>query len=79
MYSKMEESNENGLRDKFFKFTSLQGKVPATQSLLYAFNTIPEDRVYQDVGLDGLDEQEGEFTLMVPKRSSNDNYEFFEG
>ena len=55
------------------------GKVPATQSLLYAFNTIPEDRVFQDVGFDGLpDEQEKEIYTNGPDNDpANDNYEFF--
>ena len=55
------------------------GRVPATQSLLYAFNTIPEDRVYQDVGYDGLsDEQEKEIYTNGPLEDpANDNYKFF--
>ena len=55
------------------------GKTPAAQSLLYAFNTIEEDRKLQDVGFDGLnDEQE---RLFYPNGSvedpAGDNYEYF--
>ena len=55
------------------------GKVPSTQSLLYAFNTIAEDRAVQDVGFDGLDDDQ---ELLIysngpPEDPARDNYEFF--
>jgi cell surface protein SprA len=34
------------------------GKVPATQSLIYAFDTNADNRVLQDIGLDGLNNQQ---------------------
>ncbi|MEK9604354.1 MAG: cell surface protein SprA [Flavobacteriaceae bacterium] len=55
------------------------GKVPSTQSLLYAFNTIPEDRVVQDVGFDGLDDREERliYTNGPEEDPARDNYQFF--
>ena len=55
------------------------GKVPSTQSLLYAFNTVPEDRVVQDVGLDGLnDSQERLIYSNGPQEDpARDNYQFY--
>jgi cell surface protein SprA len=55
------------------------GKVPANQSLVYAFNSNPEDRPQQDVGLDGLsDEEEAAiFTNGPPSDPAGDNYEYF--
>ena len=55
------------------------GKVPANQSLVYAFNSNPEDRPQQDVGLDGLsDEEEATiFTNGPPSDPAGDNYEYF--
>jgi cell surface protein SprA len=55
------------------------GKVPSTQSLLYAFNTLPEDRKQQDLGFDGLDdEQEQQVYTNGPKEDpAGDNYRFF--
>ena len=34
------------------------GRVPTNQSLVYAFNAVEEDRILQDVGLDGLSDEE---------------------
>ena len=55
------------------------GKVPATQSLLYAFNTLEQDRVLQDVGLDGLNDLEEReiFTNGSNEDPAGDNYKFF--
>ena len=55
------------------------GKVPSTQSLLYAFNTVAEDRAIQDVGFDGLDDaQERSIYTNGPEEDpAGDNYEFF--
>ena len=55
------------------------GKTPAAQSLLYAFNTVEEDRLLQDVGFDGLNDAEER--LVYPNGPINDpagdNYEYF--
>ena len=55
------------------------GKVPSTQSLLYAFNTVAEDREVQDVGFDGLnDDQERLIYTNGPiDDPARDNYQFF--
>ena len=55
------------------------GKVPSTQSLLYAFNTVAEDRLVQDVGFDGLNDQEERlvYTNGPAEDPAGDNYEFF--
>ena len=55
------------------------GKVPANQSLVYAFNAVEEDRILQDVGLDGLsDEAEREiFTNGPADDPAGDNYQYF--
>lgn len=56
------------------------GKVPANQSLIYAFNTEGEQRLNQDVGLDGLkDIEEGERFpefANLPDPSA-DNYTYY--
>ena len=49
--------------------TTNWGRTPSTQSLLYAFNTVEEDRLLQDVGLDGLsDEEERLVGILLIKR-----------
>ncbi len=55
------------------------GKTPSSQSLLYAFNTIDGDRKLQDLGLDGLnDEEEKEVYFNGPiDDPAGDNYEYF--
>lgn len=56
------------------------GKVPANQSLIYAFNTEGQERINQDVGYDGLqDPEEGELFpnfANLPDPSA-DNYSYF--
>jgi len=60
--------------------SSVWGKVPASTALIYAFDTDANNRIYQDVGLDGLndDEEKKQFpqfaTIADP---AADNYEFF--
>ncbi|MFP9112494.1 cell surface protein SprA [Flavobacterium sp. RHBU_3] len=39
-------------------YTSVWGEVPASQSLIYAFDTDTSNRTLQDVGLDGLNDNE---------------------
>ena len=73
---------ENGLpgpNSQFLAHETSWGMVPSTQSLLYAFNTIPEDRKAQDVGLDGLDDiEEGlVYTNGAKEDPAGDNYQFF--
>ncbi len=42
-------------------YPTIWGEVPASQSLIYAFDTNEGNRAVQDVGFDGLtDEEEGE-------------------
>ena len=55
------------------------GVVPATQSLVYAFNSIESDRLLQDVGLDGLsDDQESSiYTNGPPNDPAGDNYQYY--
>ena len=55
------------------------GKVPSTQSLLYAFNTVAEDRAVQDVGFDGLDDSQERliYTNGPSEDPARDNYQFF--
>ena len=72
---------ENGLPST--EATAVQttnwGRTPSAQSLLYAFNTIEEDRLLQDVGLDGLNDEEER--AVYPNGPANDpagdNYEYF--
>jgi cell surface protein SprA len=55
------------------------GKVPATQSLVYAFNTNSEDRQLQDVGLDGLSDSEEAaiYTNGPVNDPAGDNYQYY--
>ncbi len=59
---------------------SVWGKVPATQSLIYAFDTDPNNRATQDVGLDGLkDNEEGAIYNNFANQPdpAADNYQFY--
>jgi len=60
-------------------FTSAWGKVPVSQSLIYAFDTNTANRNLQDVGLDGLSDEEENvmFAGFDPEDPSADNYQFF--
>ena len=55
------------------------GKVPNNQSLVYAFDTGGQERINQDVGLDGLsDAEEAErFSGFDPEDPAADNYQYF--
>ena len=55
------------------------GKTPSSQSLLYAFNTEENDRILQDVGLDGLaDQEEVDYYPNGPADDpAGDNYTYF--
>ncbi|OYQ38185.1 cell surface protein SprA [Flavobacterium cyanobacteriorum] len=60
-------------------FTTQWGRVPVSQSLIYAFDTEGGNRSVQDVGLDGLpDTQEGIGTPYAGQPDpAADNYQFF--
>ena len=73
---------ENGLpgnTGQNLVYSTPWGEVPSTQSLLYAFNTVSEDRVVQDVGFDGLNDQEERliYTNGPSEDPAGDNYKFF--
>ena len=59
--------------------TTSWGKVPSTQSLLYAFNTNGEDRNLQDLGLDGLNdlEEKNIYNNGPDEDPAGDNYKYF--
>lgn len=61
---------------------SAWGKVPAAQSLLYAFDSNTDNRTLQDIGLDGLNDTEERNTYSSNVNSSPndpalDNYQFY--
>src|SRR5690606_33377006 len=63
-------------------FTSSWSRVPVSQSLIYAFDTDTGNRALQDVGLDGLsdDEEAAKFAAQGYggyEDPSGDNYQFF--
>ena len=73
---------ENGLpgsKEEDLTQNTSWGKVPSTQSLLYAFNTIEEDRVLQDLGFDGLSdlEEKNIYTNGPIEDPAGDNYKYF--
>ncbi len=73
---------ENGLGDGQILVNPqpLWGNIPASQSLIYAFDTNPDARIKQDVGLDGMtNEQEA---VKFPSFASNedpsgDDYQYY--
>ncbi len=60
--------------------TAAWGKVPASQSLIYAFDNDPASRLTQDAGYDGLldKEENGTYTNYMGDDPANDNYLYFE-
>ena len=73
---------ENGLGADQIIVSTVWGNVPASQSLIYAFDTDAGNRGAQDVGFDGLnDAQEGakpEFALFSGQADpSVDNYQYY--
>ena len=76
---------ENGLPVNALSTTNtaptIWGKIPTNQSLLYAFDDNDNDRLNQDIGLDGLnDEQETQqFGSAFGADPSNDDYSYFRG
>jgi cell surface protein SprA len=73
------ENGLPGLNDNNKTYSTPWGKVPSSQSLLYAFNTEEADRTFQDSGLDGiLDEEEQEIYSNGPSYDpAGDNYNFY--
>lgn len=59
--------------------TTIWGKVPYSQSLVYAFDTSEGNRAVQDVGLDGLNDSEeaAVYTNGGAIDPANDNYQFY--
>ena len=55
------------------------GKVPATQSLVYAFDANAEHRTQQDIGLDGLSDQEERavYTNNSGEDPAGDNFRYY--
>ncbi|WP_193316034.1 T9SS outer membrane translocon Sov/SprA [Flavicella marina] len=58
---------------------SAWGDIPTNNTFLYAFNELDQDRLVQDVGLDGLgdEEERTKFPGVNPDDPSTDNYRFF--
>ena len=73
---------ENGLPDESGTAISTEtswGKVPASQSLLYAFDAIESNRALQDVGFDGLNDSEEAaiYTSNSGPDPALDNYVYY--
>lgn len=74
---------ENGLPEagsNQLTYSTVWGKVPASQSLIYAFDTNEGNRAVQDIGLDGLsDADEGSiYTNFADLPDpAGDNYQYF--
>ena len=72
---------ENGLpiKDTDLFETSNWGKTPTSQSLVYAFNSNPNQRQEQDLGYDGLNDEEEliYYNNGNPNDPSGDNYEYY--
>ena len=58
---------------------TIWGKIPTNQSLLYAFSDDDNERLNQDIGFDGLNDQEetAKFGTSFGPDPSNDNYSYF--
>ncbi len=58
---------------------TIWGKIPTNQSLLYAFSDNDNERLNQDIGFDGLNDQEeiAKFGTNFGPDPSNDNYSYF--
>ncbi len=73
-------SNTNVINSPFW------GKIPSNQSILYAFDVDPTARTFQDVGLDGLKNNEEanyfsgigvDVSKLDPNDIASDNFKFF--
>ena len=57
---------------------TIWGQVPATQSLVYAFDADPTNRTLQDIGLDGLDDLDEQSIYNGPiDDPALDNFQFY--
>lgn len=76
---------ENGLPEDALSTNNteptLWGKIPTNQSLLYAFSDKDGERLNQDIGFDGLNDEEelALFGNSFGTDPSNDNYRYFRG
>jgi cell surface protein SprA len=71
---------ENGLGSDAIIVPTIWGDVPASQSLIYAFDTDGGNRAAQDVGFDGLNDagEAAEFPAFAALPDpSEDNYQYF--
>ena len=74
---------ENGLPENPLSVLNtdptIWGKIPTSQSLLYAFSDNDDERLNQDIGLDGInDEEELQlFGTAFGPDPANDNYSYF--
>lgn len=57
--------------------TTVWGKVPATQALVYAFDAAESNRVLQDIGFDGLDDEAEVAIYGSGEDPALDNYEYY--
>ncbi|MBT8184798.1 MAG: cell surface protein SprA, partial [Eudoraea sp.] len=53
------------------------GKVPATQALVYAFDAAESNRVLQDIGFDGLDDEAEAAIYGSGEDPALDNYQYY--
>jgi len=79
---KQYENGLPGLSSTSSVNTSSWGKVPAAQSLIYAFDDNSSNRALQDIGLDGLNDAEesriyNNNVATSPNDPAMDNYEYF--
>lgn len=74
---------ENGLPENALSVLNtdptIWGKIPTSQSLLYAFSDNDDERLNQDIGLDGIndDEELQLFGNAFGPDPANDNYSYF--
>ena len=74
---------ENGLPENPLSTSNtaptIWGKIPTNQSLLYAFSDKDSERLNQDIGFDGLNDEEEieKFGNGFGEDPSNDNYQYF--
>jgi len=58
---------------------TIWGKIPTNQSLLYTFSDKDSERLNQDIGFDGLNDEEeaAQFGVDFGEDPSNDNFQYF--
>ena len=59
--------------------SSAWGNTPSTQSIIYAFNNVESQRIKQDLGYDGLDDDEEKnyYSNGDENDPSGDNYQYY--